>query len=489
MRAVFHLLRQFTLVLNYECAKQHRLSGTNRLRFTLHGDQRMNKTSIKHLLLSELNKYKTRLSDEPSLYINNTIYNKLKVVNINNFKKYYPKLTRVEITNLLYLIINHNFIHLKQDDKQGYNIIKIYEVSGINVQVGRKIFTSKLFTELLKLLLDNEIIIKVKNYQSKSHSNQYKLNDNIISKMTTCQGKIIKLSPFVLKYKIKFCTLKIVKTVKDDIYPYKYLLLSTLKTLNTVQFPTIEEVEKRLDEAVKNGESNKGKIYKNYNDYRNLVDKSKYTNIQNIKKVFLYLTTGLIFSRSEEFGRIYTSFNMIPTITRNMCKLNNNELVGLDFNALHLNIAQSLAVKHYDHDIKDYNEITHDNIASYMKISRQEVKIDNLSLLNRNLEDGYDYNNKRWEKGLIGTPTVNYFLECIPVLYNYIVQKGDKGITKFLFNIETKLMDKIAMKLLYSGINFMYIFDEIMVESKYKINVRKLMLMEAKRMWILAGVG
>jgi len=443
---------------------------------------------IKHKLKNAVIEYKKTLDKNNYIYANNAIYRELFKIKVKEFKIGNTSYSKKDVTDMMYLLIQNNFISVKRDERIDTNVI-IAEEAGINFENGKNIFNRILFPRLLKLLTNNNIIYKTASYKVGKSSNKYKLNDNIISKRYNCKHKDIRLSPRVTKYKTKSSILKLNNIIANAEYKYLHLLLGCIYTYRDITFPTIEEFERRLELAVENGEINKGRVYLNHKQYIKMEDKSKYIDIENSKNTFNYLINDLIFSISKDFGRIYTSFNLLPTIARNMCKLNNNKLVGLDFNGLHLNIAQALAVNHYNHNINDYNEITHDNIANSMNVTRQSVKIDNLSILNRNLNDGYDYKNERWEKGSLNTPTMNYIQRHIPVLYNYILEMGNKGITKFLFNNESSLMDKIAKVLLYSGMSFLYVFDELMVEIKNKIVLYDTMINCSRNLNILSNVS
>src|SRR5690606_23644479 len=79
-------------------------------------------------------------------------------------------------------------------------------------------------------------------------------------------------------------------------------------------------------------------------------------------------------------GRVVDSFNLMPSWIRSIVKIDNEEIIELDYKALHPNIAISL----YKGSTK---YLTHYKVANILKEELSSVKIEHLSFFNKRLKD------------------------------------------------------------------------------------------------------
>ena len=192
--------------------------------------------------------------------------------------------------------------------------------------------------------------------------------------------------------------------------------------------------------------------------------------MEDSMKLFEQLTKPLripTVGTEKSGGRIIDSFTLMPSWIRNLCKIDGEPIVILDYTSLHPNIAMKI----YGGSGKNIN---HTDVAKYLDIDRQEGKIMHLSFL-----------NKKWKK-MKKSPLFKFYEDNEPEMLENIRKDkklyGHKITSKKLFRAEVQLMREVVKELNARSIFVGYVYDALFCHPKYKDIVREIMDNTAKKL-------
>lgn len=173
-------------------------------------------------------------------------------------------------------------------------------------------------------------------------------------------------------------------------------------------------------------------------------------------------------------GRVYDSFNMMPSFIRNLIKIDNEKIVNVDLKCLHPNLAMKL----YGGNSK---YLTHQEIAEKLKLDLNVVKVEHLSFFNKHPEQMkqsqlFEYYNKNEPKMLENLIEDKY--------------KNDFKITsQRMFKLEVEIMTECIERLNKMKIYPLYVFDALLVNYSYQNVVEFTMNEVLEEMGIYTIVG
>ncbi|SDQ18835.1 GIY-YIG nuclease family protein [Flagellimonas zhangzhouensis] len=244
-------------------------------------------------------------------------------------------------------------------------------------------------------------------------------------------------------------------------YQYKLLAKASnniigfnlLNVYPLISLPTEREIILRAKQLIKESyHSKKGKLltflnHKKRDDFSNDVIRSFVED--NIKQ-FNYLTKNgfmtPIVGDLKSGGRVVDSFNLMPSWIRMMCKIDEEEIVELDFTALHPNIVMSL----YGGKQKFLN---HQMLADKLIMDVKEIKKEHLSFFNK-------HHNQMKESILY-----NYFLKNEPEMLSKLIKDkkeyGYKITARLMFAKEVEIMTECIKRLNQEGIYVIYVYDAL----------------------------
>lgn len=236
-----------------------------------------------------------------------------------------------------------------------------------------------------------------------------------------------------------------------------------------ITLPSIEEIELNAKKLIASGyKSKKGKQLtflnkhsKNY--YANASDR---TFVEDGIEAFNYLTEGglllPIVSSDYAGGRIVDSFVLMPSYIRNMCKLDDNPIIEVDYSCLHPNIAMSLYGGKQAF-------ITHKMIAHKLNMHISNVKTEHLSFFNKH--------PKQMEK----SPLYQYYKEAEPQMMKNLIKekyastRRHKMTSQKLFEKEVAIMTDVIKQLSLEGIFVGYIYDAVFCTPNNAQRVKEVM--------------
>lgn len=176
-----------------------------------------------------------------------------------------------------------------------------------------------------------------------------------------------------------------------------------------ITLPTVEEIKFNAKKLIDSGyKSKKGKqltfLHKHCTDfYSNASDR---TFVEDGIEAFNYLTFGglLLPTVTSDYagGRIVDSFVLMPSYIRNMCKLDDNPIIEVDYSCLHPNIAIALYGGKQAY-------ITHQMIAEQLNIPISIVKTEHLSFFNKH------------PKEMQTSPLYHYYLQTEPQMIKNLI--------------------------------------------------------------------
>lgn len=334
-----------------------------------------------------------------------------------------------------------------------------------------KIFGSRKYIKALDLLYDNDLLIRPTktSYKVGEYSKPYKLENDMIYK------------PFV-KYTILCDTLKeYLRSLSADqirIIQKSPIAMSVVKSSHNITLPNELDLQKHAKKLISVGWSNKGK------KLAFIKDKGK--NDKNIKRLkdsgvpenslpkFYYVEKGIMLFKSltengymlpkigifKSGGRVTTSFTLMPKWIRIALLLNNNKTVGVDYSALHPNIASKLW--------GNGTYINHQIIADFLGISIHTAKLEHLKFFNTTsnglkkmtIYSYYKKNQSELLKNLIDTKKSTY-----------------KRTSALMFKAEVEIMTEVFSRLNKMGLsgNLIYVYDEVVTNQKYAKVVQQVM--------------
>jgi hypothetical protein len=283
-------------------------------------------------------------------------------------------------------------------------------------------------------------------YKSGAYSKAYRLNQcfqtiNFETYTLTCEDLIEKRRKQHLK--------KLSEAIENKI------AYNLLRIYPTLEIPSIEKISIEADRLIEdNYHSKKGKALCKLNKRKKekIKDFKNKTFVEENIKQYLYLTQkGYLMPYIGNYksgGRVVDSFNLMPSWIREFVKINGEEIVEVDFKALHPNLAMQI----YKGSTK---YITHQNVANALGISLQEVKTEHLSFFNRRIQ------------GMKRSPLYEYYNQHEPQLLKNII--NDKRGSDFshkitsmkMFELEVQIMTEVISRLNNQGIYVLYIYDAL----------------------------
>ncbi|MEH6703316.1 MAG: hypothetical protein V7691_00850 [Galbibacter orientalis] len=295
-------------------------------------------------------------------------------------------------------------------------------------------------------------------YQSGVASKQYKLTDKFHEKdLTTYKLK----NPDSIS-KRKQLILEKQKEAKKN--PIGKNLLSVY---GRITIPSNEEIIKHGKELIKQGyKTKKGKQLSSLNKKpkKHYKDRENRSFIEDSIKKFKHLTSHgymtPIIGDSKSGGRVFDSFNLMPSWIRELCLIDGEKIVELDFTALHPNIAISI----YGGKIK---YLTHQDVAKSLGKEIKEVKREHLAFFNKN--------PKHMKKSIL----FNYYKKNEPKMLNKILQdktrNGYKSTSRLLFKKEVDIMSEVIEKLNREDIYVLYVYDALYCKESDSDRVKEVM--------------
>ena len=328
------------------------------------------------------------------------------------------------------------------------------------------------YIKILNLLIKYNVIQKGKNYSTTSKtSNEYKLNQVFFNKG-------------IVGYKLKTDVAKRLSN-KDRVSNLNRCISTVLgrnalSNLERIEMPSVEDVKIHLQNKVKEGYINKkgkrliseGKNPARYKDRKDIVILENYLrDYKYLKEHFnIPIVTG-----DNAGQRVITKWNLMPSIIRELVKVDGELLTECDYGSLHPNIANRV----YRGDNKV--NINHDTVSEFLNITRKESKILHLSFLNLRVDD-----MKR--SPLYNYYKVNHLDLLIKVEDDKLRHKTHKITSEKMFTIETQMMSLAVSRLQDEGITAIYIFDCVACKESDKEIVTNIMNQVAKEFKVLTEV-
>lgn len=301
----------------------------------------------------------------------------------------------------------------------------------------------KVYTKVIKLLVEMEAITLVSNYYADAHqSRSYQLSSKLAKHVELAAYEAVTTSAVRLLTRGYNNVLDAAKA--------NVIGQSILQSYDNAILPKLEDVQARGQELILAKYCKKGKV----------MNKSR---LACHIKIFKYLVeAGLLLpkiSHANAGGRVTSSFTLLPSWIRSMITFDAGQLVECDYSSLHPNIALSV----YGHGGKT----SHDEVASYLNISRAEAKIEHLSFFNKRIVD-----MKR-------SPLWKFYSEQHPVMMHAIINEKSKGGHKVtcstLFSTEVALMTKAAEILANEQITVLYVYDALYASVSSSVRVAEVM--------------
>ncbi|MCL5127127.1 hypothetical protein [Algibacter sp. L4_22] len=240
-----------------------------------------------------------------------------------------------------------------------------------------------------------------------------------------------------------------------------------IKLYEYIELPTIDEIIKQGIFLVKNKHrTNKNKLLTRLNKKA----KSSFEDVDNRSfiedniKQFEYLTLNgyLIPNIGDEKsgGRVVDSFNLMPSWIRELCKIDGENIVELDYTALHPNICMTI----FNGDKKF---LTHEYIADQLGVNLKEVKIEHLSFFNRHPKD------------MERSELYSYYKQHEPLmLKNLLADKNKfdyKNTSRLLFKYEVDILTDCIIRLNENDVFVMYVYDALYCKESDVVLVKKIM--------------
>lgn len=259
------------------------------------------------------------------------------------------------------------------------------------------------------------------------------------------------------------------------------IVTNLLTVYPKITLPTDEEILVEANRLVKEGHiNNKGKKLTMLNgrkksDFKDFDSRVSY---DDILKSYKNLTdNGLSFpsiSGERAGGRVYDSFNMMPSFIRSLIKIDNEKTVNVDLKCLHPNLAMKL----YNGNSK---YLTHKLIADELKIDEKNVKVEHLSFFNKH--------PKQMEQSKL----FEYYKKHEPKMLENLIDDKNKNKFKItserMFKLEVEIMTECIKRLNKNEIYPLYIFDALLVKDSNQIDVEYTMNEVIKEMGIYTIVG
>lgn len=354
---------------------------------------------------------------------------------------------------LFKILSNLSFTYYRAKESNDF-----YEIQGYK-QLHNKILqeqiqlSSKTYVLALKLLISEGLIEKGRNYRKGVRSNEYRLINIFFT------GKLSKY-----EYKsnhIKEVNLNFVKGQLGDMFTNP-IAKNELLNYHLIQFPNEVQVKEHLIKKAKEGYTNKqGKrlVYlnkRNRDNFKDCVFVEDYIQQQK------YLQR-LIFPIISDNGRVYTAFNLTPTVIKDIITIFDSPITEIDYCSIMPNVLQNI------YGGKNQEEITHDKVANILGISRDKAKLAHLTYFN------LEVHKMRFN------PVNKYYMENEPEMMRNILKckenNGYKQISRNYFKAEVELMNKNVVD---ADFVILYCFDAFYVMEKDANKCRSIMNKNSK---------
>ncbi len=259
---------------------------------------------------------------------------------------------------------------------------------------------------------------------------------------------------------------------------------SVLTSFNIV-LPTEEDLLTHAATLISDGWSNKGKKLcwekdrrKNDRKIKKLIEQGttkndlpRFSYVEVSIKRFKSLTEyGYILPRVGNFksgGRVTTSFTLMPKWIRQQLTLSNSTVIGVDYSAMHPNIASTMW--------GDGSNITHTAVADFLGIPVSKAKIQHLKLFNTS------------STGMEKMDIYNYYKEKQPDLIDNVKAtkvKTYKRTSSIMFKAEVRILTGVIVELSEMGLEgeIVYVYDELMTTPENAETVKDVMIEVARKM-------
>ncbi len=384
---------------------------------------------------------------EPCIWVPTELINYLDEINQSELERISSNDLQAQEFVFLY---SSNMLKSYFDYQQGKSPYIHLMSSTIRDFVGRR------YIRIRDFMLDHAIIHQNTSYQVDHYPMTYRFSERYLesdlslykAQNKTIQNRIVNRKLDLMKA-IKGN--EIAEYLVHDVYPY-------------VTIPADEdlfELGKKL--AIEGVRTNKGKLIALK---KNSIDHTNESIVEDSIDLFNKLCHGgymiPIIGGIKSGGRVFDSFSLAPSWCRSQVKINGQNLVEIDFNTLHPNLAIAI------YGGKTTCPITHDEVAKYLGISRSEAKRHNLSFFN--LELGilkysplypyYKENHPEIIKGLINDKLSSNF--------NNVVS------SKFLSK-EVELMTEVIKRIRQRGIKALYVYDALYTTETESEEVKEIM--------------
>jgi len=183
-------------------------------------------------------------------------------------------------------------------------------------------------------------------------------------------------------------------------------------------------------------------------------DADKRVFVEDSLAQYEYLTSkGLgvpIIGGERSGGRVYDTISLMPSWLRAAITVDGEELVELDYKALHPNLAMRI----YGGSSR---YITHDKVAEATGVARDDVKVQHLSFF-----------NMRWDD-IARSALYGYYMRTEPFMMEAMcrdkAENGYKATSRKMFKLEVELITEVITRLNKLGIYVGYAFDAIQVPA------------------------
>lgn len=284
-------------------------------------------------------------------------------------------------------------------------------------------------------------------YLSNEYSKSYRLNESFA--IDKIDYYILKNNDF--KQKIRKNQLeKLSRAINNKIGN------NLLNVYKSIELPTLAEIKNEGDKLVNEGYvTKKGKRLAKLNKRKreNIIGYKSLSFLEDNISRYNYLTQNGLITPSISLragGRVTDSFNLMPSYIRNLVKIDGEEIIEIDFKALHPN----LAMKIYGGKSQF---ITHQNISDFLNEDIKKVKIEHLSFFNKHPRD--------MKKSVL----YKYYMENEREMMENILKdkkaNGYKITSKRLFELEVLIMTLIISELNEKGIYVLYVYDALLCKK------------------------
>lgn len=260
-----------------------------------------------------------------------------------------------------------------------------------------------------------------------------------------------------------------------------FICRSLIETYPRVKLPTPKEVEQRaleLNSVEYNKTYKKVLVFeKDYCKHNNikLSKFQKHTKDKNISSLnrdvnwykSQYLKGFTVPKISKNgYYRVSDLITRLPKWIRHMLEIDGEELVELDFTALHPNLFKKLCYKHMDEDEFLLFESfldgdIYENIASTLDCERDEIKKSFLKYLNIK-EYAMKYNKVDvFVKEYL--PTMFKIISSMKTATQFDTDESHKGVCWFLMRNEVKLLEICMKKLHQVEIPCLQVYDAVLI--------------------------